>query len=88
MFFLGKLYSKDRVKNGGLKNLDIPSKIIALQCPWIRRLHDNCFHECKLNLLYLIEKSFGASFKFHSNSLFRSSKTKFFPSFHWEIILN
>ena len=46
-----KLYSKDRFKNGGLKNLDIPSKIIAIQCPWIRNLNDNCFHECKLNLL-------------------------------------
>ena len=46
-------------KAGGLKNVDIPNKIIALQCSWIRRLYDNSFHEWKLIPLYLIEKSFG-----------------------------
>ena len=74
-------------KAGGLKNVDIPNKIIALQCSWIRRLYDNSFHEWKLIPLYLIEKSFGRSFKFHSNLLFKSNKTKFFPSFYQEIFL-
>ena len=75
-------------KAGGLKNVDIPNKIIALQCSWIRRLYDNSFHEWKLIPLYLIEKSFGTSFKFHSNLLFKSNKIKFFPSFYRQIILN
>ena len=75
-------------KAGGLKNVDIPNKITALQCSWIRRVYDNSFHEWKLIPLYLIEKSFGTSFKFHSNLLFKSNKTKFFPSFYREIILN
>ena len=35
-------------KAGGLKDVDIPNKIIALQCSWIRRLYDNSFHEWKL----------------------------------------
>ena len=34
------------------------------------------------------EKSFGTLFKFHSNLLFKSNKTKFFPSFYKQIILN
>ena len=38
--------------------------------------------------LYIIGKSFGTFFKFHSNLLFKSNKTKFFPSFYREIILN
>ena len=67
-------------KAGGLKNIDITNKIIALQCSWIRRLYDNIFHEWKLIPLYLIEKSFGISFKFQSNLLFKTNKTKFFPS--------
>ena len=67
-------------KAGGLKNVDTPNKIIALQCSCIRRLYDNSFHEWKLILLYLLKKSFGRSFKFHSNLLFKSNK-KFFPSF-------
>ena len=32
-------------KAGGLKNVDIPNKIIVLQCSRIRRLYDNSFHE-------------------------------------------
>ena len=46
-------------KAEGLKNVDILSKIIALQFSLIRRLYDNFFHEWKLIPLYLIEKSFG-----------------------------
>ena len=30
---------------GELKNVDIPSKIIALQYSWIRIIYDNSFHE-------------------------------------------
>ena len=74
-------------KAGGLKNVDILNKIIALQCSWIRRLYSNSFHEWKLILLYLNEKSIGRFIKFHSNLLFKSDKTKFFPSFYQWIIL-
>ena len=38
--------------------------------------------------LYLIKKSFGTAFKFHSNLLFKSNKIKFFPSFYRKNILN
>ena len=69
-------------KAGGLKNVNIPNKIIALQCSWIRRLYDDSFHEWKLIPLYLIEKSFCSSHKFHSNLLCKYNKTKFFPSFY------
>ena len=75
-------------KVGGWKIVNIKNKIIALQCSWIRRLYDNYFHKWKLIPLYLIERSFGTSFKIHSNLLFKSNKTKFFLSFSTEIILN
>ena len=76
-------------KAAGLKNVDIPNKIIAVQCSWMRRLYDNSFLEWKLIPLYFVEKSFCTSSKFHSNLLFKSNnKTKFFPSFGREIILN
>ena len=67
-------------KDGGLKIVDILRKIIALQCSWIRRLYGNPFHEWKLIPLYLIEKSFGTSFKFHSkllSLLFKINKIPF-----------
>ena len=69
-------------KAGGLKNVYIANKSIDLQFSWIVRLYDNSFHEWKLIPLYLIEKYFGSSFKFHSNLLFKSNKTNFFPSFY------
>ena len=77
----------DDYKAGGLKNVDIPNKIIAFQCTWIRRLYDHYFHKWKLIPLYLIDKSFGTSLKFPSNLLFKSNKTRFFPSFyrHFEL---
>ena len=53
-------------KGGGLKNIDISSKSISLQCSRIRRLYDNSSHEWNLIPLFLIKKSFGSSFKFHS----------------------
>ena len=94
-FFLNNSFSKIKheticndYKAGGLKNVDILSKIIALQCSWIRRLYDNSFHEWKLIPLYVIKKSFGTAFKFHSNLLFKSNKITFFPSFYRQIILN
>ena len=32
-------------KAGGLKNVDIRNKVIALQCSWIIRFYDDSFHE-------------------------------------------
>ena len=75
-------------KPGGFKNVDIQNEIVALQWSWIRRFYDDSFHEWKLIPLYLIEKSFGTSFKSHSNLLFKSNKIKFFPYFSSEIVLN
>ena len=53
-------------ENGGLKHLDISSKIICLQCSWPRKLYDENFHEWKIIPSHLINKYFGKSFRFHS----------------------
>ena len=73
-------------KGGGLQNIDVFKKIISLQCSWIRRLHDNSFHEWKLIPLFLIKNSFGSRFKFHSN-LFFKRKLNLFPSFYKKMFL-
>ena len=39
-------------KHGGLKNVNIQKKT-SLQCSWVRRLHDDSFHEWKIILLKL-----------------------------------
>ena len=51
--------------NGGLKN--VFSKVVRLQCSWIKRLFDNNFHQWKVISLYLIRWYLGRNFKFHSN---------------------
>ena len=52
---------------GGLKNVDIFSKVVSLQCSCIKRLFDNNFHQWKLIPLYLICQYSGKNFKFYSN---------------------
>ena len=65
-------------KDGGLKNVDVSYKIVSLQCSWIRRLHDNNFHEGKLIPLHLIAMSFGSKFTFHSNVFLKKHHLKNF----------
>ena len=73
-------------ENGGLKSVDIFSKIIIPRCSWIRRLHDENFHPWKVILLYLIEMHFGKNFKFHPNLDLRNFSLKIFPKYYQEII--
>ena len=54
-------------QDGGLKNVNIESKIISLQCSWIKQLYDKNMHNWKIIPLALIEKFLGKGFKFHSN---------------------
>ena len=41
----------NKYENGGLKNMDILSKVISLQCSSINRLYDNLSHPWKIILL-------------------------------------
>ena len=42
-------------KAGGLRNIDIRFKFVSLQCSWVKKLYDDCFHEWKKFLyIYLI----------------------------------
>ena len=75
-------------ENGGLKNVDISSKIVSLQCSWIKRLYDDSFHSWKVIPLYLIKKQLGEHFKFHSNLKVKNANLKRFPQYYKEIISN
>ena len=56
-------------EDGGLRDIDISTKIKALQLSWLRRLHDNNFHPWKII----------PSFLFSKISVF--GKDMFFPNF-------
>ena len=75
-------------ENGGLKNVDIKSKIISLQCFWVRKLYDDNFHDWKVIPLHLISKSFGKNFNFHSNLSFNIKSIQSFPDFYKQIFMN
>ena len=49
--------------NGGLKNVDVFSKIVSLQCSWKKNLFDNNVHRWKVIPLYLIHWYLGRNFK-------------------------
>ena len=59
-------------KAGALKTVDICFKFASLQCSWVKRLYDDCFHKWKIIPLYILSKYFGLSFRFHSNLHFES----------------
>ena len=79
-------------ENGGLKNVDIFSKVVSLQCSWIKRLFDNNFHQWKLIPLYLIRQYLGKtlnfiSISFHSNLEVSHSILCKFPKFYKELFI-
>ena len=69
---------------GGLKNVDIKSKIISLQCSSIKELHDESSHEWKIIPLTLIKNTFGECFIFHSSLDFNGFLNSF-PEFYIKI---
>ena len=73
-------------ENGGLKCVDIKSKIAALQLSWIKRLFDENDHPWKLIPKYLLNKQYGSE-----NIFFPNSELKIFneiPLFYSNIITN
>ena len=54
-------------ENGGLKNVELRNKITSIQCPWVKRLFEDDFHDWKVIPLFLIGNHLGKNFKFHNN---------------------
>ena len=75
-------------KVGGLNNVDIRFKFVCLQCSWVKKLYDDCFHEWKIIPLHLLSKYFDSSFKFHSILHFEIKLLKDFPSFYKHMQIN
>ena len=79
-------------ENGGLKNVDIESKMISLRCSWVKRLYDESFQEWKVIPNYLITKALGDNFRFHSNlkfnNFFRNSLKSTLPIFYQDLFTN
>ena len=60
-------------QNGGLKNVDIPSKISSLQCSSVKKLYDRNSHDWKLIPMHFINNELAENFIFHSNLSFKTS---------------
>ena len=88
--------SKNRItlsnsyKDGGLKDVDVFTKVINLQCCWIKRLFDENLHKWKIILAYLIKTNFCENLKFYPclkpNPNIRSLKNV--PNFYREMKKN
>ena len=59
------------------------SKVVSLQCSWIKRLLDNNFHQWKL--IPLFHQYLGRHCKFHSNLEISHSVLHNFPKFYQEL---
>ena len=45
-------------EDGGLKDVNVFTKVISMQCSWIKRLHDEKFNEWKIIQSYLVKTNF------------------------------
>ena len=79
---------KSKNEDGGLKDVDVFTKVISLQCSWIRGLYDENFHEWKIIPSYLIKTNFSKNFKFHSCLEPSLRSLKNIPNFYKEMITN
>ena len=75
-------------KRCGLKDVDLFTKVISLQCSWIKRLYDENFHEWKIIPSYLITTIFCENFKYHPCLEPSIRSLKNVPNFYKEIITN
>ena len=71
-----------------LKNVDVKSTIINLQCSWVKKLYDGNHHNWKIIPLYLINKYSGKNFHFHSNLSFNLALVDSSPEFYKQIFIN
>ena len=72
----------------GLKNVDIKSKIISLQCSWVKKFYHGNHHDWKFIPLRFMKKYFGKNFHFHSNLSFNLALVDSFPEFYKQIFIN
>ena len=71
-----------------MKNVDVKSKIISLECSWVKKLYFGNHHEWKIIPLYYINKCFGKRFFFHSNLSFNLASVDSFLEFCKQIFIN
>ena len=64
---LGHTTRCNEYEQGGLKNVNIFSKITSLQCSRVKILYDDSFHAWKVTPLFLINNHVGKNFVFQSN---------------------
>ena len=73
-------------EEGGLKIVDIFSKITSIQYSWVKRLYDDSFHAWKVIPLIYIKNHLGKNFVFHSNLSRKQNVSKKFTNFYQEIL--
>ena len=71
-----------------LENVDVKSKIISLQCYWVKKVYDGNHHDWKIIPLHFINKHFGKNFHFHSNLSFNLTFVDSFPDLYKQIFIN
>ena len=73
-------------EEGGLKIVDIFSKITSIQYSWVKRLYDDSFHAWKVIPLIYIKNHLGKNFLFHSNLSRKQNVSKKFTNFYQQIL--
>ena len=75
-------------EDGGLKDVDVFTKVIGLQCSRIKKLYNEIFHEWKIIPSCLIRTNFYENFKLRRYLEPSKRSLKNVPNFYKEIIPN
>ena len=75
-------------EDGGLKDVDVLTKVISLLLSWIKRLYDENFYEQKIIPSYLIRTIFCDNFKFPLCLELSIRSLKSVPNFYKGMITN
>lgn len=81
-----KLYQSMDFKALGFKNIYIWLTFVSLQCSWVKKLYDNCFHEWKIVLLHLLAQYFDFTLNF--TVIFKDNTMKNVPSLYKQMLMN
>ena len=75
-------------EDGGLKDVDKFTKVVSMQCSWIKAFYDENFYEWKIIPSYLIRTNLCKDFKFHPCLEPNIRLLKNVPNLYKEIITN
>ena len=87
LWYSSKPKTNHKTQCNTFEDVDVKSKIISLQCSWVKKLYDGNNRDRKVIPLYFINKYFGKHFHFHSNLSLNLTLVDSFSEFYKSLLI-